>query len=250
MERERRHFAETRDEERYKVQGRRYIPHGVGDQPPWRPHGKHLKPQYTEYGPDWQSRLRYIPPPQNPNAKPIIKFPGIRYYPYNTLQTDKEWSFYPEGYHTGKRCVFEVEDVNDAIHMSTIESSNELSHKTLYGKKRPICSVWQVRGGLPWASPGDKSYQVCEYSPDFHKSGSTRPVVHFGGGEVKAKPDTFVPLLDLPPLSESYTMKEKRRQLRQEMDLVQSLDNYRPSSPLVPPPLPDDRRPMLTSMYN
>ena len=41
-------------------------------------------------------------------------------------------------------------------------------------------SVIDQRNGLPQASPGDKSYQAVEYSPSFHKSGSTLPVVNFG----------------------------------------------------------------------
>lgn len=48
-ERERRHFPESRGTAEVKSQPRRYIPHGrSAEQPPWRPHGKHLKPSYTE----------------------------------------------------------------------------------------------------------------------------------------------------------------------------------------------------------
>ena len=36
------------------------------------------------------------------------------------------------------------------------------------------------RNGIPEASPGDKSYQVPEYSPSFHKYGSTRPIPKYG----------------------------------------------------------------------
>lgn len=38
----------------------------------------------------------------------------------------------------------------------------------------------EQRNGIGMAAPGDKSYQVVEYSPDFHKYGSTLPVVNFG----------------------------------------------------------------------
>ena len=40
--------------------------------------------------------------------------------------------------------------------------------------------VYNQRNGIPATSLGDKSYQVPEYSPDFHKHGSTRPVINFG----------------------------------------------------------------------
>ena len=40
--------------------------------------------------------------------------------------------------------------------------------------------VYDKRNEIPVASLGDKSYQVPEYSLDFHKQGSTRPVVNFG----------------------------------------------------------------------
>ncbi|XP_077977166.1 spermatogenesis-associated serine-rich protein 1-like [Glandiceps talaboti] len=249
-ERERRHFPESRGEQKYRPSGRVYIPHGQGEQPDWKPHGIHLKPRYTEFGPDWKSRLRYIPPPRDPNDdQPIIKFPGIRYYPYNTKQSNTEWSFYPDGYHAGRRCLFEVQDIKPKIHMSSTESSNEVTHSMLYGKKRPCHSVWETRGGMEWVSPGDKSYQISEYSPNFHHDGSTRPVVNFGGELQPKKPDTFVPLQQLPPLSEPYFMKERKRQHCEEVCLVQSLENYRASSPLLPPPLPDDRKPIPASFY-
>ncbi|XP_070568805.1 spermatogenesis-associated serine-rich protein 1-like isoform X2 [Ptychodera flava] len=247
-ERERRHFGELRSAEDSSSRGRLYIPHGQGDQPDWKPHGKHLKPRYTEFGPDWKSRLRYIPPPRDPDEKAIIQFPGIRYYPYNTMRTNQEWSFYPEGFHTGRRCRFEVANVGKDIHMASSESSNEISHRTLYGRNRKINSVWEARGGIPWASPGDKSYQVVEYSPNFHHYGSTRPVISFGG-TIPSKPDTFVPLQELPPLGDSYFVKERRRQHHEDVDLVQDLEEHRPASPLLPPPLPDDRRPIPTSYY-
>lgn len=43
-----------------------------------------------------------------------------------------------------------------------------------------IFLVFDKRNGVPAASPGDKSYEVPEYSHEFHKHGSTRPVISFG----------------------------------------------------------------------
>ena len=36
------------------------------------------------------------------------------------------------------------------------------------------------RGGLSYASCGDKSYQAPEYSANFHELGSTLPLFSFG----------------------------------------------------------------------
>lgn len=36
------------------------------------------------------------------------------------------------------------------------------------------------RNGIPFASEGDKSYQAAEYSPNFHKAGSSLPSPQFG----------------------------------------------------------------------
>ena len=44
----------------------------------------------------------------------------------------------------------------------------------------PPVAVFEKRNGIPVVSLGDKSYQVPEYSLDFHKQGSTRPVINFG----------------------------------------------------------------------
>ena len=45
-----------------------------------------------------------------------------------------------------------------------------------------IISVGYIdkRNGIGEASPGDKQYQVPEYSPGFHKLGSSRPIINFG----------------------------------------------------------------------
>jgi len=69
--------------------------------------------------------------------------------------------------------------------------------------------VFENRNGIPIASLGDKSYQAPEYSLDFHKQGSTRPVINFGGS-LKCVPDTFVPLQDLP-LKPRLTFEEKQK---------------------------------------
>lgn len=41
-------------------------------------------------------------------------------------------------------------------------------------------TIIDKRNGIPYASEGDKSYQAVEYSPSFHKGGSSLPSPQFG----------------------------------------------------------------------
>lgn len=107
----------------------------------------------------------------------------------------------------------------------------EISLRMSVGAKK---EVYNKRNGIPATSLGDKSYQVPEYSPDFHKHGSTRPVINFGGS-LKYVPDTFVPLQDLPMRPRvSFEEKERRKLRKQEIDEVKNLDCWRPANPLSP----------------
>ncbi len=85
-------------------------------------------------------------------------------------KTTDEWSLYPEGYGSTMRSKW------SGVHKATTTSTNEVTHSMLYGKGRHVVCR---RNGLPQASPGDKNYQAVEYSPHFHKHGSTLPVVNF-----------------------------------------------------------------------
>jgi len=107
----------------------------------------------------------------------------------------------------------------------------EISLRMSVGAKK---QVYDKRNGIPAASLGDKSYQVPEYSLDFHRQGSTRPVISFGG-TLRYVPDTFVPLQDLPLKPRvSFEEKEKKKLKRQEIDEVKNLDNWHPADPLSP----------------
>ncbi|XP_068745670.1 uncharacterized protein [Montipora capricornis] len=64
----------------------------------------------------------------------------------------------------------------------------EMSLRMSVGAKK---KVFDKRNGIPAASLGDKSYQVPEYSMEFHKQGSTRPVISFGNHVILSLPSSF-----------------------------------------------------------
>ncbi|XP_013389114.1 spermatogenesis-associated serine-rich protein 1-like [Lingula anatina] len=235
QELEKRHFPDIHNRRgplpHYKPTGRVYIPHGYGEQPDWRPHNENITPRYSEAGPDWKSQLRYIPSPRNEEGIPIElwpdSFPRLRYFPGKFSCTEKEWSQYPEGYHIGKRSKW------NGLHFRSAETTNEISHLMLYGKGRKLCDIDQ-RNGIACASLGDKQYQAPEYSYNFHKFGSTRPIVNFGGAmQDRPKPDTFVPLQDLPTEpSENFVTKERKRKHEEEVNVVKELETWKPATPL------------------
>lgn len=225
-----------------KPTGRVYIPHGYGEQPEWRPHNQMFEPELTERGPDWRSKLRYIPSPDHDTPVGVElwpdNFPSLRYFPGKLNRSTKEYSMYPEGppYHIGKRCKFNNE------HWRSIETQHEITHTTLYGKGRNIKDINQ-RNSLKAASLGDKPYQAPEYSTDFHKLGSTLPVVNFGGAfQNRPKADTFVPLQPLPAeFRENFDTKERKRRHQDEVNVVKSLEDWRAATPLIQTLPPKDR---------
>ncbi|XP_022107619.1 spermatogenesis-associated serine-rich protein 1-like [Acanthaster planci] len=242
-ERERRHFPERRGYEKSTVRGRRYIPHGQGSEPDWQPHPHCLQVKYSEQGPDWSSRLRYIPAPTEPEPREDYRLPSLRCFPGRHARSYEEWTFYPEGFHVGRRCQFPADALpEDKNHLASITSTNEVTHSEMLGMNRKLPTMFERRGFYPQASPGDKSYQASEYSPKFHMFGSTRPVVNFGGPP-KRKPDTFVPLQELPPYPcEPYKSRERRRNHKEELESVRLLDIWEPAMPLGLPFGCEDRK--------
>jgi len=143
--------------------------------------------------------------------------PQLRTYPHKFSRTYKEWTFYPDGYHYGKRSLTPITGCDLTLSMAM-------------GTKR---KVWSSRGNLPQVSPGDKTYQVPEYSPSFHKVGSTLPVICFGGSNTKTVPDTFVPLQELPGSPKPMWRTLAKAQMRkEEIFLVKALDKWKPALPL------------------
>lgn len=230
-ERERRHYPGLDNEQSKsadKPRARKYIPHGYGEDYEFVPHNRHINPRYTECGPDWKSRLRYLPAPHNPDYVVEIwpePWKALRTGYQQSRPTEKEWTLYPEGYDSTLRTSF------DGVHKATETTEKEVTDSSLFGRSKVVINK---RNGLTMASPGDKSYQAVEYSPKFHKFGSTLPLVNFGGN-YKPAVDTFVPLENLPPINkEKYREKEVRRKMAQDIDSVRMLERWRPATPLVP----------------
>lgn len=101
----------------------------------------------------------------------------LRSFPQKSNTTSKaEYKFYPPlgiptAYSDGKVTIF------DGVHRASQGTTTELSDLVRFGHKG---NVLDSRDGYPMAAPGDKPYKTPEYSPTFHKFGSTRPVVNFG----------------------------------------------------------------------
>ncbi|XP_048766314.1 uncharacterized protein LOC125673673 isoform X4 [Ostrea edulis] len=246
-ERERRHFPDIHNNcslPAYRAQGRKYIPHGYGFYDEWTPHNQFIKVQYTENGPDWKSKLKYIPDPENPKypAAEIFEnnWKAMRPYPHTYLRTRKEWLLDPGLTKVGLRCNF------GGVHKATNTSSDEITHRMLFGQgrndgeivdsRRGYDEVFKTkldykipetiidkRNGIPYASEGDKSYQAVEYSPSFHKGGSHLPPPQFG----VVRKDTFREM-------------DKRRQMSEEIDSVRGLESWEPAKPIHQALIPED----------
>ncbi|XP_067674070.1 spermatogenesis-associated serine-rich protein 1-like [Haliotis asinina] len=234
QERERRHFPDIHNRPghtTYTARGRRYIPHNYGRYEEWRPHGTFVDVEYTNTGPDWDSRLRYLPHPKNPHYPAAEIWPNnwwsMRPYPYTYMRSKTEWLLDPDHTRIGMRCIF------NGQHSATKTSHDEITHTMRFGKGRNVADI-QMRNCIPEASPGDKSYQVPEFSSSFHKLGSTRPLVSFSTPvSVIRKPDTFVPLHTMSAIPrETYKQKEQKRSIDDEVMQVRKLDDWKPATPL------------------
>ncbi|KAM5165083.1 spermatogenesis-associated serine-rich protein 1 [Mantella aurantiaca] len=182
---------------------------------------------------NWKPSVRWVPSPTYSDAPlPHIKdskFPDRirlqRSYPRRVLAAGAEWSFYPNlglpfTYHTGKRCVIE------GVHQSSQMSSRVQALPTCLGRKKKVSDP---RNGIPEAQPGDKSFPTVEYSPDFHKFGSTLPVVKFRES-FKVKADTFIPLQKLPKTpSVPYKVRIQKKSVEEEMRDVKELNSWKPA---------------------
>lgn len=236
-EREKRHYPELHNRPgvlpQFRPQGRRYIPHGYGMYDEWKPHPQNIQPEYTESGPDWKSRLKYIEDPQNPKYPAMEIFENnwkaMRPFPYTYMKTDREWLLDPGLSNRGMKCTF------GGQHMATRTSSDEITHQMLFGRGRNSVVI-DKRNGIGESSPGDKPYRTPEFSPQFHKLGSSLPVIDFGANSVwKTKPDTFVPLQPLPAEPrEPFKVKARREQLEVDKKTVRALDDWKPATPLKP----------------
>nr|XP_002127653.1 spermatogenesis-associated serine-rich protein 1-like [Ciona intestinalis]XP_026691044.1 spermatogenesis-associated serine-rich protein 1-like [Ciona intestinalis] len=220
-----------------KGRGRLYIPHGRGEEAVYKPHTEHIKVSYTQCGPDWSSRLRWLPSPKPKKGKdrettfhPPMK--SIRHFPHqHNVSTGKEYKFYPPHgipivYGKGKATLF------NATHKASQISNTEISDTLRFGSHG---LVTDPRNNITEVSPGDKPYQAAEYSVDFHKFGSTRPVVNFGGFQLQ-KEQTFIPMSETTKTqTKPYHVKEEQRKKIAEVEVVIGLEDWRPASPLIVP---------------
>ncbi|CAF0874944.1 unnamed protein product [Didymodactylos carnosus] len=227
---DRRHFPEhlTTSVSVYKPRGRQRINSPELEDVKWIPHGRHIEPKYSDIGPDWRSRLRYIPAPRNPNTKPTYpvslleqNLHYIRSYPQNWQQTTNEWKYFSDSYRdSSKRNLF------SNIHLRSIEDLGDRDLKKMIGQKR---RVFDCRNGLSQSTNGDKSYRFVEQSPDFYKFGCTLPAVQFG--RTKSARESTCVLLNQTGINDNETFQEK--QLRREetnlIEEVKQLDSWKPS---------------------
>ncbi|XP_066561415.1 spermatogenesis-associated serine-rich protein 1 [Amia ocellicauda] len=235
---ERRHFSShlvpsADTNQAHKAQGRRYHPHGHGKETLFRPHAQHMEPRFTKSDLDWKSGLRWLPQPRYSDAPfpdfKVIKFPGEtrlqRPFPQANMATHSEWTFYPNfglpsAYHIGKKCII------DGVHYSNLKSTAENTLPIKLGRKK------QVVKSHSFNSEGSKPYLAPEYSPDFHKLGSTLPVPNFGGAAVM-KTDTFIPLHHLPRSKcKLYLEKKATQELKGELLEVKQLNEWIPAIPI------------------
>ncbi|XP_073481384.1 spermatogenesis-associated serine-rich protein 1 [Aquarana catesbeiana] len=193
---------------------------------------------------DWKPSVRWLPSPRYSDAPlPHIKenkFPDRirlqRSYPRSGLAAGAEWSFYPNlgfpfTYHNGKRCII------DGVHQSNQMSSRVQSLPSCLGRKKKVCDL---RNGIPEAQPGDKPFHTVEYSPDFHKFGSTMPVVNFRES-FKVKADTFIPLQNMPKSpSVPYKVRVQKKSLEEEMRNVKELNSWKPAKRNFPLDVPSN----------
>ncbi|CAF3115855.1 unnamed protein product [Rotaria socialis] len=235
---DRRHYPEkhrfTLTEPVYKPRGRAHIPSPPLEDEHWRPHGQHIEPAYSNFGPDWKSSIRPIKSPRHPNAKPTLPVGIIeqnihfmRPYPQNWQRTNNEWIYFNDesaDHRPAKRNFFanvylrSLEDLGDEnVHMETM------------GHKRKVIDP---RNGLQKRSEGDKSYRGVELSPNFYKFGCTLPAVNFGRLKKRHGPKSrFVPMTNekIPVTDENeFEEKERRRENNQIVEEVIQLENWTP----------------------
>ncbi|XP_053397960.1 uncharacterized protein LOC123552469 isoform X2 [Mercenaria mercenaria] len=261
QKREKRHFPYIQNQPSvptYKARGRRYLPHGYGMYDEWKPHPQNVQPEYTDAGPDWKSRLKYLPHPEDPKYPAMEIFENnwkaMRPFPYTYMNTCKEWLLDPGLSNKGMKCNF------NGQHMATRTSADEITHSMLFGRGRTANWI-DRRNGIGEHSPGDKPYKTPEYSSKFHKLGSSLPVIDFGlirkpivrpnedecpklldtpvvlsaNSPWKKGPDTFVPLQPLPnEPREPFRVKARREEKELEKKTVKALDDWRPATPLKP----------------
>ena len=103
-------------------------------------------------------------------------------------------------------------------------------HMAQIGHKK---KVLDVRNGLKKKAEGDKHYRTVEQSPEFHKFGTTLPIVNFGRERKRhGHAKTFVPMKDEKiPIVDRQEFAERGWKREQEniIDDVVRLDQWKPA---------------------
>lgn len=218
----------------HKTRGRRYHPHGHGEETHFRPHIQHVEPHYTESDLDWNSRVRWLPHPRYSDAPfpeiKAIRFPSetrlLRSFPEANMESNSEWTFYPRfglpvTYHFGKKCTI------NGVHVRNLTSTSEQTVPMMVGRKKQTIRSHSL------TSPGNKPYYTAEYSPGFHRMGSTRPLPNFRGSPI-IRADTFIPLQPKPVFPcKPFKEKQKIQHQEEELHEVKMLSTWRPASPIL-----------------
>ncbi|KAJ8009148.1 hypothetical protein DPEC_G00085890 [Dallia pectoralis] len=193
----------------------------------YRPHIRHMEPNLTECDLDWSSRLRWLPEPRYSDASfphiKMMKFPEetrlLRSFPHANMVSQTEWTFYshlgqPKTFHAGKRCLPE-----GGLHTRTMWGSTERTLESTIGRKKHV----QLNCH---SAPGSRPYLTPEYSPDFHKIGST-----FMNTQSQAfSADTFMPLQ--PPPNKTcipYVERKMIEDRQAEILEVKKLSEWKPA---------------------
>lgn len=212
-------------------------------EPQWRPHPRNVLSVTNRLdntarggnGLDWVSSIRCASleetrpsPPRLEEKAPINNSTKDREQVSEMISCEADARREEKPAHVQPTVVYDTYDDFERIYM---RRPLEISLRMSVGAKK---QVFEKRNGIPVASLGDKSHQVPEYSLDFHKQGSTRPVINFGGS-LKCVPDTFVPLQDLPLKPRlSFEDKQKKKLKREEIEQVKNLDHWQPAELLSP----------------
>uniref|UniRef100_UPI003AACFC10 spermatogenesis-associated serine-rich protein 1 n=1 Tax=Centroberyx gerrardi TaxID=166262 RepID=UPI003AACFC10 len=162
----------------------------------YRPHIGHIRPNLTEGDLDWRSGRHWLPSPRYSDAPhPHIKdakFPQsirlLRPFPQANMVSKEEWVFYP-GLSQRRVQTVRAEEPRSG------QDSPLQTTEVFMGRKK------HITGARPYRSP--------EYSPGFHKLGSTLPRSTFG-----------VPYLE----------KKRLRDKQEEIQEVKQLEEWKPAA--------------------
>jgi hypothetical protein len=156
----------------------------------------------------------------------------MRPYPQNWQRSKNDWNHFPDesiDHRPTKRNHFAN------IYLRSLEDLDDdnVSMAQIGYKKQVVDS----RNGLGKRSEGDKSYHTVEYSPDFHKLGSTLPSVHFGRAkQTHGHKRNRVPMKN-EKISivdhETFERKVHQQEYEQTIDEVVKLDHWKPAESIT-----------------